>query len=458
VTLDQIASILWRRRLVFVGTLIVCLGLVTGITFSLSKTYKATATLFVGTQQQNVGTTDLLEQLTRTYAHLAGNPNVAAEVAKTLDPPISRSKLLSKMSFSPVERTQLLQISAEASSPEKAARTANLYAAVFVNRVTQRAEGSEAEVKLSVSEPAALPTDPVRPNPPLYLGLGALLSVLLAFGVTLAVDRLDKRIRLPQEDTTFLGEPILARIPKFGLRNGVVPVEVADLFGLMKTNLDFFGDGPAQVLMVTSPGLGEGKSTIAACLALACAAEGERVALIEADLRRPSLERALPFDGKTRTTRSSVGLSDYLLDTARADEIVVPDPANRGLSIVWAGPVPKNPTALLRSDRLDVLLETLRPDFERIVIDAPSVSVAADASVMAPRMDGTVYVIDESITSRSLAQSGLDQLRKIRARLLGITVNRSNVPLIPEYYAAPAQEEQAVEGSRRRAKRSAARG
>jgi succinoglycan biosynthesis transport protein ExoP len=457
VTLDQIASILWRRKLVFVGTLIVCLGLVTAITFSLSKTYKATATLFVGTQQRNVGTTDLLEQLTRTYAHLAGNPNVAAEVAKTLDPPISRSKLLSKMSFSPVERTQLLQISAEASSPEKAARTANLYAAVFVNRVAQRAEGSETEVKLSVSEPAALPTDPVRPNPPLYLGLGTLLSVLIAFGVTLAVDRLDKRIRVPQEDTTFLGEPILVRIPKFALRDGVVPVEIADLFGLMKTNLDFLGDGPAQVLMVTSPGVGEGKSTIAACLALACAAEGERVVLIEADLRRPSLERALPFHGKTGATRSLVGLSNYLLDTARADEIVVPD-RNRGLSIVWAGPTPSNPTALLRSDRLDVLLETLRPDHERIVIDAPSVSVAADASVMAPRMDGTVYVIDESITGRSLAQAGLDQLRKIRARLLGITVNRSKVPLIPEYYAAPAQEEQPVEGSRRRARRSAARG
>jgi capsular exopolysaccharide synthesis family protein len=457
VTLDQIASILWRRRLVFVITLVVCLGLVTGITFSLSKTYKATATLLVGAQQRNFATTDLLEQLTRTYAHLAGNPNVAAEVVKTLDPPMSRSKLLSRMSFSPVERTQLLQISAEGSSPEQAARLANIYSAVFVARVARRSEGSEAEVKLSISEPAALPTDPVRPNPPLYLGLGGLLSILIAFGVTLGVDRLDKRIRVPEEETTFLGEPILARIPKFALREGVVPVEVADLFALMKTNLDFFGDGPTQVLMVTSPGLGEGKSTVSACLALACAAEGERVALIEADLRRPSLERALPFHGKTRTSRWPVGLSNYLLGTAKYEQIVVPDRANRGLSVIWAGPVPTNPTALLRSDGLDALLETLRPDFERIVIDAPSVSVAADASLIVPRVDGTVYVIDESTTSRSMAQAGLNQLRKIRARLLGVTVNRSQVALLPDYYAAPGTGEPVVETSRRRAKRPAAR-
>jgi capsular exopolysaccharide synthesis family protein len=457
VTLDQIASILWRRRLVFVLTLLVCLGLVVGITFSLSRTYRATATLFVGTQQRNFATTDLLEQLTRTYAHLAGNPNVATEVAETLDPPISRSRLMSKMSFSPVERTQLLQISAEGGSRGEAARLANHYAEVFVDRVARRAEGSEADVRLSVSEPAALPNDPVRPNPPLYLGLGSLLSLLIAFGVTLIVDRLDKRIRVPQEETTFLGEPILARIPKFALRDGVVPVEIADVFALMKTNLDFFGDGPTQVLMVTSPGLREGKSTVAACLALACAAEGERVALIEGDLRRPSLERAIPFHGKTRTSRWPAGLSNYLLDAVPYEEVVVADRANRGLSVIWAGPVPTNPTALLRSDRLEVLLETLRTDFERVVIDAPSVSVAADASLLAPRVDGTVYVIDESTTSGSQAQAGLNQLRKIRARLLGVTVNRSQVVLLPDYYTAVAQEEQAVDGSRREARRPAAK-
>jgi capsular exopolysaccharide synthesis family protein len=456
VTLDQIASILWRRRRVFAVTVVLCMAIVAGITFSLSKTYRATTTLLVSSEQRNFATTDLLEQLTRTYAHLAGNPNVAANVIKEIDPPISRSELLSRMSFSPVERTPLLQISAEGGSPEQAANLANLYSEVFVERISARAEAEASGATVSISEPAALPTDPVRPNPPLYLGLGALLSILIAFGVTLAVDRMDTRVTIPEHEATFLGQPILGRVPKFELRGGEVPREITDLFALIKTNLEFLGDGPTQALMVTSAGVEAGTSTVATCLASACVAEGERVVLIEADLRRPTLEHAISLQG-TRASRWPVGLSSYLTGAATHQEILASDRARPGVRIIWAGPTPPNPMALLKSDRFDALLDLLRPHFERIIIDAPAVSAAADATLLVPRVDGVIYVIDESSTSQASGQAGLNQLTKVRAPLLGVIVNRSRVAALPQAYVAATEETAVVEASRRRARRPARR-
>src|SRR5688500_3951267 len=107
---DQIASALWRNRVVFVATFIVCLAAVVGVTLSLPKAYRATATLFVGDERTARAlefNPTLGESLTRTYSTLAANPNVANAVLARLPIELSRSELLDRMSFAPVERTQL---------------------------------------------------------------------------------------------------------------------------------------------------------------------------------------------------------------------------------------------------------------------------------------------------------------------------------------------------------------
>src|SRR5687767_2898747 len=139
-SLEQIASILWRRRLLFALTFLACVAAVVVVTYRLPKSYEATATLLVGgkeTQTDLPLDTGLAERLTRTYTTLAGNPNVADEVRQELPLELSRSELLDRMSFSPVERTQLLQIRAEAPSRSEAQQIANTYAAVFQGRVQQ---------------------------------------------------------------------------------------------------------------------------------------------------------------------------------------------------------------------------------------------------------------------------------------------------------------------------------
>jgi len=422
VNIDQIASILWRRRLAFLVTLLACVGAVVAVTLTLPKTYKATSTLLVSAEG-NIVTTDLLNQLTRTYSTLAANPNVAQQVTQRLIRPMTASELLSHMSFAPVENTELIQISAEASTPAQARTLANIYARVFVGRArTQLSSGKTKQATVVLSEPATTPTSPVKPNPPLYIGLGTLLSLLIALGVALLMERLDTRIRVALEDERVFGLPIMARIPRFTLHGGAIPHEVADRFALLKLNLDFVDEDRKQLVVVTSPGVSEGKSTIAANLAEVCAGNGERVVLVEADLRRPGIEKNPPL--AEHVTRHTVGLSNYLAGIATEEEVIT-STGREGLSIVWSGPIPPNPTRLLQSDRLDLLVGSLRDRYDRIVIDTPPISVGADASAVISGADSVIYVIDQATTKRDTARAGLNQLANVRASLAGVVLNRA---------------------------------
>jgi capsular exopolysaccharide synthesis family protein len=433
VSIDQIAAILWRRRLSFVAALVAGIAAVVAITITLPKTYSATATLYVGGRVDPDAFVDTsrIEQQTRTYATLSANPNVAEIVAEALPLGLTRSQLLRRMSFAPVERTPLIQIAAEAKSPGEAQLIANTYAREFVDRMNELFSEGRAPAEISISEEAVEPTSPSKPNPPLYIGFGALLSLVLALAVALLRERLDTRVRVAPEDDSVLGQPIVARIPRMDGRGGPPAREIADRFGLLKTNLDFFDESPARIVVITSPGVGEGKSTVAANLALACAAEGERVVLIEGDLRRPGLDNTAISD---RAERSRVGLSNYLAAAASEEEILTFHPDHPELAVIWSGLIPPNPSALLSSHRLDTLFSWLRLDYDRVIIDSCPISVGPDASVIASRVDGALYIVDERKTKRTEAQAGLNQLRGVRAHMLGVVLNRATTTGGEGYY------------------------
>jgi capsular exopolysaccharide synthesis family protein len=435
-SVDQIASALWRNRLIFVATFLACLAAVIVVTFSLPKAYRATATLFVGDEQTAKAlefNPTLGESLTRTYSTLAANPNVANSVLARLPLKLTRAELLSRMSFAPVERTQLLQISAEGGSREEARLIANTYATVFVDRVSKQREAGTTQSKVSINEPAALPSDAFKPNPPLYIGLGGLLSLFLAFGIALIRERLDKTMRIAEEEDTVLGLPVLARIPRIAGPLGFSSPEIVDAFRLLKTTLDFVDDKVVQALMVTSPGPVEGKTSIATQLAVTDALDGEKVVLIEADLRRPGIASTFASQG---VERSETGLTHYLVRSVSEEEIISSHPRYPTLDIIWSGPIPPNPTGLLRSDSFARLIQDLRSRYDRIIVDTPPVSVGADASVTAGQVDATLYVVDSRGTSRSRAQSGLNQLKKVRANLLGIVLNNAVMHTPSTYYTA----------------------
>ena len=437
-SVDQIASALWRNKLLFAATFLACLASVVVVTLSLPKAYRATATLYVGDEQTTKAlefNPTLGESLTRTYSTLAANPNVANAVLERLPFQLSRSALLGRMSFAPVERTQLLQISGEGGSREEAKLIANTYATVFADRVAKQREAGQTQSKVTISEPASLPASAFKPNPPLYIGLGGLLSIFLAFGITLLRERLDKTMRIAEDEDTVLGQPVLARIPRMSGPLGYASPEMVDAFRLLKTTLDFVDEKVVQALLVTSPGPVEGKTSIASQLAVTDALDGEKVVLIEGDLRRPGIATTFASQG---VERSEVGLTHYLVRSVSEEDIIATHPRYPNLDIIWSGPIPPNPTGLLRSDAFGRLITSLRSRYDRIIVDTPPVSVGADASVTAGKVDATLFVIDSRGTSRSRAQSGLNQLKKVRANVLGIVLNNAQIETPSRYYSGGA--------------------
>jgi capsular exopolysaccharide synthesis family protein len=187
--------------------------------------------------------------------------------------------------------------------------------------------------------------------------------------------------------------------------------------------------------MVTSPGPVEGKTSIATQLAVTDALDGEKVVLVEADLRRPGIATSFASQG---VERSETGLTHHLVRSVSEDQIIATHPRYPSLDIIWSGPIPPNPTGLLRSDAFARLIQSLRSRYDRIIVDTPPVSVGADASVTAAQVDATLYVVDARGTSKSRAQSGLNQLKKVRANVLGIVLNNAAMETPSTYYSAHA--------------------
>jgi capsular exopolysaccharide synthesis family protein len=450
-SIADITAALWRRRLLFAITLIACFGVVALITAAVPRVYRATATIFVGNNLQKVST-DQGEQLARTYTTLAGNPNVAQAAIAALHVGLTRQQLLDKMSFTPVERTQLLEIAAEDNSPTQAQRIANTYADVFAASVATQFSQGKAPATVAVSQSAVVPTDPVRPKPALYLAFGALLSILVAVAVVVVRDRLDRRLRIGARDEAVLGQTILARIPTLqpGRSDEKGKVDAArivrsDAFRVLRTNLDRVPGGPARTIMVTSPGAGEGKTTIAAQLALTVATDREQVAVIECDLRRR------PRDGGgfgADIQRTSKGLAEYLDDGATFRQIVKPAPSIPDLTVIWSGqPVPE-PGPLLHSERLPELIEHLSGENDWVIIDTPPIAVGDDALVVSSWADGTVVVVDAQETTASALESGLNQLRRVRAPVLGVVVNHAP-PAELDAYRYLTEDPQPARGARK---------
>ncbi len=455
-TFEYLFATLWKRRLLFTAVATVLVAAVVVVTLELPKSYRATTTMFVGVTDEealafgpNVG-----EQLARTYARLASNPNVAEVTAERVQPVervfgsgLQREEVAEMVSVAPVERTELLEITAETGRPRSAQLLANLYTDVVVQRVESDFARGAAPAQVAVSEYAALPISPAKPNPPLYIGVGTLLALVMALGLVLLRDRLDDRIALGEVETELLGHPVVARVPVLRSNRAMASPDVVDEFRLLKANLDLSVGHTLRVLGITSGSSSEGKSTTCANFAIMSVADAERVIVVEADLRRPGLGSTILG---ANASPSGPGLSSYLAGECERHEVIRAHPDIWGLDVLWAGPVKPNPTVLLRCGRMADLIEHLRGEYDRVLIDTSPISIGADATLALSYVDGTLYVIDAR-TKLSHARAGLHQTEKTRAPVLGVILNRAKSRTSREYgyYAAAARPPRTVEAPAR---------
>jgi len=190
----------------------------------------------------------------------------------------------------------------------------------------------------------------------------------------------------------------------------------AEAFRTLRTNLQFADvDSPPRKIVITSPLPAEGKSTSACNIALTLAVSNARVVLIEADLRKPRVCSYLGLD-------NAVGLTNVLAGQYSVDDAIVP--YNR--SMLWvlpSGPVPPNPSELLGSHNMSLLLDYLGSTYDYVVIDAPPVLPVTDAAVLSRNADGALLVVRYGKTNRTEVERAVQLLGAVNAKMLGTVLN-----------------------------------
>jgi len=281
---------------------------------------------------------------------------------------------------------------------------------------------------LSLLEPVSTPRSPIIPRTRQNILIGVVLGLLLAIGGALLLDSLRDTVRSPDQLARRFGVTGLGAVFKWSPKEvgegrlvlkDVPASSYAEAIRQVRANIQFASVNlPNGVLMVSSPGPGEGKSTILCNLAVAVAQTGKRVVVVDADLRRPSVHRFLGG------VQKEPGLSNFLADAAADLADIVRPAQEEGIDVIPSGATPPNPAELLGSAKMGSLLNRLKTEYDTVLVDSPPLLLVADGALTATQVDGVVVVVDGFGTRSSALQAALDTLRQAQAHVLGVIINK----------------------------------
>ena len=299
---------------------------------------------------------------------------------------------------------------------------------------------------IRVVDPALMPTGPARPNKTRNMTLAVLVGLIGGIGLALLREYLDNTVKNPDDVETLSRLPSLAVVPAFtdsdgnhrgrlqrlirrsgnGVQERVALLshsqpqsQISEAFRGLRTSLLLSqADHPPQVILITSALPSEGKTTAAVNIGVTLAQLGDSTLLVDGDLRKPGISRALHMaDGK------HTGLSSYLAGASALDVVTVPHPLIRNLHAIPTGPVPPNSADLLSSHRLTEMMCELRKRYKFIVIDSPPIMAATDAVILSALVDGVLLVVRSGETPKEAFTRTRDLLNSVKSRVLGVVLN-----------------------------------
>jgi len=322
---------------------------------------------------------------------------------------------------------------------EREVATSRQFYDMFMQRYKETNISSEMHSPIArVIDPAILPLGPVGPNKRLIVGASLLAALLTGIFLALLLERLDNTVKTSHEVESRLGVPLLGVLNITRVKSGM---QIERVFledpqtsfseairtirsGVMLSALD----SPKKVVLVTSSVPEEGKTTVAANLAFALG-QVKKTLLIDADMRRPKIGRAL---GGAQS--NLLGLSQLVTGEATLERCVYPVHNGGQLSVLPAGRIPPNPLELLASHRFSEAMERLAAHFEVIVIDSPPVQLVSDALVLSNLATDVVYVVKADDTPYPLARMGIRRLQRVNAPILGVVLNQLDALKADRYY------------------------
>ena len=499
--LDDHLSVIWRRKwMIFIIVVLITGGAVLYSTVFSTPMYQSTTELLQrrsGLDRALLGASlfqDSSGQPDRdieTDSELVKSPEVVSAVSNSLGDELNGRDPASMVSASPAKKADIIDITATDTDPNLAANVANAFGQQYINwrqqvdhNIIERARAPiESQIAatpaeqqdsasfkvlqdkletlklldamqtgdLEIVKPAMASTAPVSPQPVRTGTIALFFSLILGVGAVFVTDQFDTRLRSADELVKRVESPILASIPKISSKNGK-PVTIenpsgicSESYRLLKTNLAYIApDQDIKSIMITSPSPQDGKSTTIANLAITMARAGQKVIVMESDLRRPVLANYMSLDNAVGLTNAIAGLSslketlqmiearDLLIDGGRRASVtgVNLSPATldgiKPLFCATAGPLPPNPGEIAASAKMGSLITEACGYADFVLVDAPPFGVVGDAASLASKVDGVIIVVKLSKTNKKSTELINNFINSIPSKVLGLVVTNSD--------------------------------
>ncbi|MEY9954276.1 polysaccharide biosynthesis tyrosine autokinase [Leifsonia sp. EB34] len=462
--LHQYLTAIRKRWITIVALTLIGGALGFAISSQITPIYRSSSSVFISARQGD-NTSELLQGSTfaqnvvQSYAALATTDSVLRPAMDAVGYTGNIGAFSSKITADTPINTVIINISADDPDPAMAQKIAGAVTTSLsraISAIAPVTTSHQPAITTSVIAPATLPKVPISPNRTLAIILGA--GAGLALGLIYAVTRqlLDTRVRTSQDIQNVAELPVLGRIPRGRRRTDPLAVLAspasaeAEAYRGLVSNLEFADlDRSIRVVVVSSPSVDDGKSTVSINLALAMAERVGRVLLVDADLRRPSVAGLCQIEG-------SVGLTSVLVGRASLSEAVQQWGAPN-LDVLASGTIPSNPSQLLSSTAFSDLVRTMAAEYDFVVFDSVPLLTVTDTLPLARLTDGALITVRYNGTHRHDLQLALESLQRVNAPVLGAVLNF--VPAAPRSpynaYVTPAANVSRSTSAARRAGTSA---
>ncbi len=395
--------------------------------YILEPEYQTFTTLMVGKPKDyqtdsKLEYNDLIlnQKLVSTYGEIVKSRVVTDKVIENLGLDLSYNAFRDKVSVNLVKDTEIIKIQVIDSNPSLAADIANETASVFIDSVKSIMKVENVQV----IDMAQVPHSAIKPRPILNMAIAGVLGLMSGIFLVFLLEFLDNTIKTSDDVEKHLGLSVLGAIPivkdeeskLISMRNPKSPVSEA--FRTLRTNIQFSSiDKEIKTIIVTSSSPTEGKSTVSANLASILAQNDKKVLLIDCDFRKPRAHQNFGISNYQ-------GITNVLMGDKSLSDVIYKYDSMDNLNILTSGPIPPNPAELLGSNRMKSFLDSIKEDYDMIILDTPPIGLVTDSAVLSTIADALMYVVAVGQTDVEVIKTAKESLDKVRANIIGVVLNK----------------------------------
>lgn len=448
IDLVELLKMFWKRKflIILITILFTCIGYIYTTRF-ITPMYTSTTTLVLASnnEKNKSNTTSTAAEvavntkLVSTYSELIKSQKVLREVVADTGINITEEQLKKEISIESVSSTSLINISVEDKIPENSSKIANEIANVFTKKVAEIYNINNVQI---VNQ-AEIPQGPSNINHKKDIVIFGLVGLLVSITYIIIANMLDTTIKSSEELDDILGLPILASIPMYGKKSQkgndkelIVDKDpkspISEVFRTLRANIQFMNTKKkSKVVLITSTVEGEGKSWIAANLAVTFAQAGKLALLIDADMRKGRQYDMFNIKAKP-------GISNYLSgiinENKEKNEDEINDIENyiqetqiKNLYVIPSGDVPPNPSELLLSHKMKEVIKKLKEQCDVIIVDGTQCDLIADSLVLARLADTTIITTAYKQTKKENLRKVIEKIINVGGKNIGFVLNKVHI-------------------------------